>query len=144
MPKAATAFWASRSPSSSPIAISGERSSTYRPAKGFSITTIAAARRVGGLTRCPISIKVSSTTVTILRITTLMDGHPLERTREANIAQARLHFHLPQAETDEDHLRSCLASRRRGFRLSNAAQPPRSGHGQAIGVPQRRQRQARS
>src|ERR1700758_3556459 len=119
MPKAATALLASKSPSSSPMAINGERSSTYRPAKGFSITAIAAARRVGGLTPCPISIRVSSTTVTILRITTLMDGHPLERTREAKFAQAGSRFHLPQAKTDEEHLHSSLASRRRGFRLSN-------------------------
>ena len=67
-PRAST----SSSPSSSPIAISGERSSTYFPAKGFSITAIAAARRVGGETWRPISICVSSTTVTILRMIALM------------------------------------------------------------------------
>ena len=43
-----------------------------RPPKGFSITAMAAARRVGGETVCPISSSVSSTTVTILRITALI------------------------------------------------------------------------
>ena len=72
MPSAATALFESNSPSSSPIAISGLRSSTYRPANGFSITAMAAARRVGGVTGRPISVSVSSTTVTILRMTALM------------------------------------------------------------------------
>jgi hypothetical protein len=33
---------------------------------------MAAARRVGGVTACPISSRVSSTTVTILRMMALM------------------------------------------------------------------------
>ncbi|MGY4360570.1 hypothetical protein ACVW0J_007063 [Bradyrhizobium sp. i1.7.7] len=78
MPSAATARFARSSPSSSPIAIRGERSSTYLPAKGFSITAIAAARRVGGETWRPISICVSSTTVTILRMIALMFRFPVQ------------------------------------------------------------------
>src|ERR1700694_2500098 len=76
MPSAATAFFESKSPSSSPMAIKGERSSPYLPANGFSITAMAAARRVGGATVCPISIYVSSTTVTILRMTALIVVRP--------------------------------------------------------------------
>src|SRR2546421_1663117 len=66
-------------PKLSPIAIKGERSSTYLPANGFSITAIAAARRVGGATVCPISRYVSSTTVTILRMTALIVFRPAVR-----------------------------------------------------------------
>src|ERR1700694_2532217 len=72
MPSAATAFFESKSPSSSPMAIKGERSSTYLPANGFSITAMAAARLVGGATVCPLSRYVSPATVTILRITALI------------------------------------------------------------------------
>ncbi len=54
------------------MAINSERSSTYLPANGFSITAIAAARRVDGVTACPISSRVSSTTVTILRMIALI------------------------------------------------------------------------
>jgi hypothetical protein len=50
------------------FAISSERSSTYFPAQGFSITATAAARRVGGETSRSISRWVSSTKVAILRI----------------------------------------------------------------------------
>ena len=39
---------------------------------GYGQDRVAAARRVGGVTVCPISSKVSSTTVTILRMTALI------------------------------------------------------------------------
>src|SRR5947209_5510370 len=68
MPSATIARSANSAPSSSPTSMSSERSSTYCPAKGFSMTAIAAARRVGGLTARPISVRVSSTTVTSLRM----------------------------------------------------------------------------
>src|SRR5256885_5316067 len=68
MPRAATAREVRSSPSSSPIAINSERSSTYFPANGFSITATAAARRVGGEISRSISRRISSTNVAILRI----------------------------------------------------------------------------
>src|SRR5579864_7066944 len=68
MPSAATARAVSSSPSSSPMAINSERSSTYFPAHGFSITATAAAFRVGGEISRSISRCVSSTYTAILRI----------------------------------------------------------------------------
>ena len=65
---AATARSASNAPSFSPMSMSSERSSTYRPAAGLAMTAIAAARRVGGSTGRPISERVSSTMVTSLRM----------------------------------------------------------------------------
>src|SRR5919109_773252 len=50
---------------------SGVRSSTKRPANGFSSTTTAAALRTGRLASRPPSLRISSTTVTILRIFTI-------------------------------------------------------------------------
>ena len=47
--------------------ISGSRSSTYRPANGFTTTAPAAAMRTGGSTSRPPSRWTSSTTVTTLR-----------------------------------------------------------------------------
>src|SRR5277367_6605773 len=72
IPRAATARCVSNSPSSSPIVINSERSSTYFPAQGFSITATAAARRAGGSTARPISVRVSSTKMAILRIFAFM------------------------------------------------------------------------
>src|SRR5882762_9862568 len=72
MSRAATARWVRSSPSSSPICIRSERSSTYFPANGFSITATAAARRVGGVMARPISVRVSSRKVAILRILAFM------------------------------------------------------------------------
>src|SRR5579864_8333853 len=76
MPSADTARVVSSSPSSSPIAINSERSSTYFPAQGFSITATAAARRVGGEISRSISRCVSSTNVAILRILALIFSSP--------------------------------------------------------------------
>ena len=56
------------SPSSSPIAINSERSSTYFPAYGFSITATAAARRVGGSTSAPSPSRSPQRTSAIFRI----------------------------------------------------------------------------
>src|SRR6516225_3895012 len=65
-------------PSSSPIAINGERSSTSLPAQGFSTTASAAALRVGGVTGRPSSLHVSSTMVRNFRMfEALMLGSPL-------------------------------------------------------------------
>src|SRR6201987_4200579 len=93
------------------MAIRGEGASTYRPAKGFSITAIAAARRVGGAIALPISIWVSSTTVTILRMTALISAFPIKHLPKLHDAGAR-----------EGH-----AYRRRAFRPSAAAPRLRSG-----------------
>src|SRR5438105_9447367 len=51
--------------------MSGVRSSTKRPANGFSSTTTAAALRTARLASRPPSLRISSTTVTILRIFTM-------------------------------------------------------------------------
>src|SRR6185369_1848984 len=67
-PSASVAFFASSAPSSSPASISGVRSSTKRPANGFSSTTTAAAFRTGRLASRPTSLSTSSTIVTSLRI----------------------------------------------------------------------------
>src|SRR3989338_1933199 len=72
MPSACTHLAPSRPPSSSPMAISSSRFSTYLPANGLAITAMASARRVGGLTACPISIRVSSTWTMIFLILTVM------------------------------------------------------------------------
>src|SRR3954468_13652888 len=68
MPRAATARCVNNSPNSSPILINSERSSTYFPANGFSITATAAAFRVAGAMSRSISRRVSSTKVASLRI----------------------------------------------------------------------------
>src|ERR671936_572971 len=70
-PSASVAFFASSAPSSSPASMSGVRSSTKRPANGFSSTTTAATLRTGRLASRPPSRRISSTTVTILRIFTI-------------------------------------------------------------------------
>src|SRR5688572_17128535 len=70
-PSASVAFLASSAPSSSPASISRVRSSTNRPANGFSSTTTAAALRSGRRPSRPPSLSVSSTIVTILRIFTI-------------------------------------------------------------------------
>src|SRR5205814_901204 len=66
-PSASVAFLASSAPSSSPASISGVRSSTKRPANGFSSTATAATLRTGRLASRPPSLRISSTIVTILR-----------------------------------------------------------------------------
>src|SRR5438093_6242408 len=70
-PRASVAFLARSAPSSSPASMSGVRSSTKRPANGFSSTTTAAALRTARLASRPPSLRISSTTVTILRIFTM-------------------------------------------------------------------------
>src|SRR5438309_5183019 len=70
-PSASVAFLASSAPSSAPASTSGVRSSTKRPANGFSSTTTAAAFRTGRLASRPPSLRISSTTVTIFRIFTM-------------------------------------------------------------------------
>src|SRR6185295_16079766 len=75
-PSASVAFFASSAPSSSPASISGVRSSTKRPAKGFSSTATAATLRTGRLASRPPSLRISSTTVTTLRSLTVVRGHP--------------------------------------------------------------------
>src|SRR5688572_31657530 len=65
MPSASTAFLVRYPPSSSPISISGVKSSANLPAKGLAMTATAAALRVTGLTLLPLSRWVSSTVTTI-------------------------------------------------------------------------------
>src|SRR5215813_5817448 len=67
-PSADTARRPSRSPSSSPVFTSRDRSSSKRPANGFSMTAIAAAVRSGRDNPRPPSSSISSTTVSIFRI----------------------------------------------------------------------------
>src|SRR5438270_3429357 len=75
-PSASVAFLASSAPSSAPASTSGVRSSTKRPANGFSSTTTAAALRTGRLASRPPSLRISSTTVTIFRIFTISNLPP--------------------------------------------------------------------
>src|ERR1043166_9610718 len=70
-PSASVAFFASRAPSSSPASISGVRSSTKRPANGFSSTATPGTLRSGRLASRPPSLTISSTTVTTLRSLTM-------------------------------------------------------------------------
>src|SRR5207248_7963223 len=90
--------------------------STYLPANGFSITAMAAARLVGGAMVFPISRCVSSTTVTILRITALIlsasfpinhASHSLARDCEAPAIGGPRPFALPRQRS-----RPAIAARR--------------------------------
>src|SRR5262249_23944980 len=76
-PSASVAFLASSAPSSSPASISGVRSSTKRPANGFSSTATAATLRTGRLASRPPSLRISSTTVTTFRSRTMAFPLPL-------------------------------------------------------------------
>src|SRR3989338_2873454 len=77
-PSASVAFLASRRPSSSPASISGVRSSTNRPANGFSSTATAATLRTGRAAARPPSVRISSTTVISFRMFTMSLPHTVE------------------------------------------------------------------
>src|SRR5438874_5252429 len=102
-PSASVAFFASSAPSSSPASMSGVRSSTKRPANGFSSTTTAAALRTARLASRPPSLRISSTTVTILRIFTMSQSPralPPER-RAAEPCEAAPTLNTTKHETVE-------------------------------------------
>src|SRR2546428_8979588 len=110
-PSASVAFLARSAPSSSPASMSGARSSTKRPANGFSSTTTAAALRTGRLASRPPSLRISSTTVTIFRIFTMSVSEPIKHqaVQEFRIEVRRLlRQHLAPA-----HDRLQLRKRRR-------------------------------
>src|SRR6267378_849581 len=111
-PRASVAFLASSAPSSSAASTSGARSSTKRPANGFSSTTTAAALRTGRLASRPPSLRISSTIVTILRIFTMSvsESRKHETVQELRIEVRRLlRQHLATA-----HDRLQLRQRRGG------------------------------
>src|SRR2546421_5511928 len=116
-PSASVAFLASSAPSSSPASISGVRSSTKRPANGFSSTATAAALRTGRLASRPPSLRISSTTVTILRSFTMVAVSPsrLEAVEDQPVEQLGIEvrrFLRQHRAAADDRLQ--LLRRRRG------------------------------
>ena len=70
-PSVSIAFFDRSAPSSSPASTSGVRSSTKPPANGFSITATAATLCTGRVAARPPSLRISSLTVTSLRMLTM-------------------------------------------------------------------------